>query len=64
MARELGVAARFDHVAIVEHQDLVRIHHRREPVGDAQRRPPCGIRTMWIADSGGSGSGNPEEVDH
>jgi hypothetical protein len=24
----------------------------------------CGIRTKWIADSGGSGSGNPEEADH
>ena len=35
-AQQVGVAAAFDHAALVHHQDLVGVHHRRQAVGDDQ----------------------------
>src|SRR5215213_783966 len=37
---QLVVAAGLDDPAAVEHDDLVRVAHRREAVGDRDRRPP------------------------
>jgi hypothetical protein len=36
---QLFVPADLDHTAVVEHDDLIRVAHRREPVRDRDRRP-------------------------